>query len=956
MAGDNWPEKLDLNDWIELSLCSSSEVDRQIALEELAATGVPASLTRLVDKIKEISANDSSLPCRQLAGWVLSLERARIQLKETLKKSEVTPELIKDFLDGGELAKVRLAPAMVRKLPSSGVLQAWRDCLASETNPRLIEAALIILERHGDKNDCEMVPLLLPGGDPEVVCAGLSLLQQYDIDLFKKHVRTGLISESFRVRLHSVHLLRLVDSKEALKYLQVFLLHDNALVRQKALRELMLIDFAQVENLFMQFLGRETRPLLLVKAGFVVSFNPATGLPLKIYDILMLSGGQKKHVMQLILRQSIESVQAAGLLNKSFEEYVAELKQKIALQRSEQLIRCAFSDLISSDQYIRASAVERLLGFSGHAGVRNVLKKHYQQETVEEIKGLIEPLLIDKPVVVQSSGPTIPDLEKFAQLSLKDQRQILVSLKNSEAYLQTRQKLLALLREDLKKAALLEILKIIELYGNRIDSSAVTCFLEDKDPSVIAQAVRTLGNIDLDAILPVLNGYLAADDPRIKSAALEVYLKADKEGAVQYLQSILKSGAAGTRRLGLSLLPLLDYPSAEPILLKLLAHEPNHELQVQAAYMVAANPTREGVFRLFSLTHKVDGELKSGFEEIWRAALISAENGLNWRPEELESECWEIFKADQEKISQAKTDYAFSSVIADDELESMPSIPEDTPFEKLFLHLFEFKWTYLTGMVLLIPVLWFTWGLGSDIPAMSQKSGGGPGGNVGFIKTTEVSSTSKTQVGSSDWQGTLKTGARELLSGRAYSAAVNSGNVERNRFNENHEKDFRQYMYDLANNPKASEEERMFAAANLNPYFLNGSRAWETGDFSAAEAYYEQAANDQTLNHFGRLTSLQRLMELAEKKQDSVNWVRWQDRLMKELKSMPGNEHITAFADFGKTFGSLMDLSRSLSAGTSPDVIMEKLRASGESEDSARASVDALKHMDENFRKYFENR
>ena len=97
-------------------------------------------------------------------------------------------------------------------------------------------------------------------------------------------------------------------------------------------------------------------------------------------------------------------------------------------------------------------------------------------------------------------------------------------------------------------------------------------------------------------------------------------------------------------------------------------------------------------------------------------------------------------------------------------------------------------------------------------------------------------------------------------------------------------------------------------------------------------------------------------MELAEKKQDSVNWVRWQDRLMKELKSMPGNEHITAFADFGKTFGSLMDLSRSLSAGTSPDVIMEKLRASGESEDSARASVDALKHMDENFRKYFENR
>ncbi|HNW12981.1 MAG TPA: hypothetical protein PKI71_16590, partial [Candidatus Rifleibacterium sp.] len=62
-----------------------------------------------------------------------------------------------------------------------------------------------------------------------------------------------------------------------------------------------------------------------------------------------------------------------------------------------------------------------------------------------------------------------------------------------------------------------------------------------------------------------------------------------------------------------------------------------------------------------------------------------------------------------------------------------------------------------------------------------------------------------------------------------------------------------------------------------------------------------------------------------------------------------------AFADFGKTFGKMLELSQSLSAGTSPDAVMEKLRADGESEESARSSIEALKHMDENFRKYFES-
>lgn len=946
-----WPEKLDLNDWIELSLQSSDEVSRQIALEELVATGIPPYMAGLV---KDISARDGSPVCRQLAQWVLNLELARVELKGQLKGLEVTPQVIAGFLAGAEPAKASVITQMLRKPPSEEVVQAWRNCIASENDPRMIEAGLTILGRFGNASDCDMVPMILLGSDPEVVCAGLSLLQQRDPTAFKKQVRVGLTSKSFRVQLHAVHLLRQIDCDEALRYIQAFFLHKNALIRQKALRELMLVNFEKVENLFLQFLGREIQPLLLVKAGFVATFNPSVEFPLKVYDILMLSTGIKKHILQLILKQSIEAIQAAGILKTGVEEYIAGLKQRIANRRSEQIIRCAVSDLSSTDSMMRASAVERLSSYIEHESIKNVLKKHHGSETSPEIKAMIEPLINEEKVVSQPVVKKFPSLNEFIALEQKEQRSLVVGMKNSEDYLAGRQTLLSLLKADVKKGIVLEILKTVCRLGSRLDSAAITPLLKDKDPSVAAQAVKTLGNIDIDAMLPVLNSFLAADDPRMKAAALEVFLKADKEAAVQYLQSMLRSGVIAARRIGLSLLPQLDYPSAEPMLWKMLTSEANQELQMQAGYMVAANPTREGMFRIFAFTHSKNGELKQGFDEIWQAALISAQNTFQRPPEELESECWEAFKADQEEKTPGRSEYAFNSVLGDDDLESTPVKPEDTPVEKLFLHLFEFKWLYLAGAVILTPILWFMWGGSDTANTINRTDKTQTASKAGFFGSEKRGSDTKTQVGGADWEGTLKSGARELLNGKEYTAAIRNGQDECKKFKDNYEKDFQQHMFDLANNPNASEDDRNAAAANLNSNYHNAMKAWEAGNISEAEAYYEQAANDQQLNSYGKLTAIQRLVEISEKKSDRESWIKWQDRLLKEFQSMPGNEAIKAYADFGKNFSALMDVSKHLSSGGSPDDIAAAMRAAGESEETIQESIEALKHMDGDFRKYFE--
>lgn len=945
---ENLPQHLDLNDWIQLALHSEDETSRQIALEELASTGVAPYMQ---GRIREISSRDPSSVCRQLAAWVEALDRARTELKTQLKGLEVTPEAVKQLLSSQDSARATVITQLLRKAPGEETMKLWRNILAAEKNPRMLEIALTLLAKFGIDSDADHAPIFLLETDADLVCAALTLLQQRDVASFKKQIRHGLTSRSFKVQLHAVHLLRMVDCDEAIKYIEAFLFHKNALIRQKALRELMLVTFDKVENLCLQYLGREVQPLLLVKAGFVAAFNPSADFPLKLYDIMTLANGYKMHILQLILRQSIEAIKAAGILQQSVEAYMADLKQKIMFRKSEQVIRCAIRDLSHKDAALRFSAVDRLGIYCEYPSIRTTLQKHLEIETDAEIIAIIEVLIGEdkiKPVVAKTR---VVDPQNFLSLSIKEQRSQIVAIRNDESYSSSRQLLLTLLQLDLKKNIVLEILKIINRFGSRIDSAIVVAMVEDKDSSVAAQAIKTMGKIDIDAILPHLNRYLAHDDPRIKAAALEVYLIADKEGAVQYLSSILRSASVTTRRIGLSLLPQLDYPSAEPLLWNRLKHEANGELKIQAGYMVAANPTREGLNKLFAFTHDKNGLSKPGYDEIWKLALISAESAFHKTTEEMEMECWEAYKADHEQVSEEKSAYAYKTVVGESDYLTEPLDDNNSKVEKFFLHLSEFKWHYLIGFFAITPFLWNMMS-GSNPSSSARRPAGFAGARTSFL-ATESGVDKKTQVGTSDWQGALKTGARGVLSGSAYSQAITSGRQETERFLADHEKDYRQHMLDLANDPAETEEVRMLAAANLHAAYAQASKAWEQGNFSEAEMFFEKAVEDPQLNSYGRCVAIQRLAELAETRKDKVSWVKWQDRLLKELKSMPGYQDILGFENFASTFGKMLEVSRSLSGGGSADSILDGLKGQGESDDLARRNVETLKDMDSQFQKFF---
>lgn len=933
----NLPQSLDLNAWLKLTLVSTNELNRQIALEEVLAIGCASEFDKL---LKELAEKDPSTNFRSQANWLLKTQEAKSALKSVIKQLDVNPELITRLLQKGDYANVYQCTQLLRKSPSEETLNKWRQVLQKDGNPKLIETGLNILAKFGNESDSTLVIKYLQNQDPQIVCSVFSFLAQKNQPVFKKYIKLGLSSKKANVLLHSVHLLRTVDEAEAIKYLSSLILNNNALVRQKAMRELMLIDFNKVQDLFWQYIGREEQPLLLVKAGILVTINPNQNYPFKIYDILSLSTGIKKHIMQLILKQSLETTQAAGILkDKSINALIAEIQQYINNKKKEQLIRVAIGNLKASENNIRLSAVDVLSEYISHPQIKTLLENQLKIETDADVKSAISSLFEDAPEIsTTNSAPTTdnqaksdavnkdsesnkpvsskativyPPANEFVKLSPKEQRSLLNSIDCIEKYPAAKKTLIdAVDYADLKKATLLEILKKIGAYGNSSDAKLIYHMTKAKDHSVIAQTVKTVGTIDLDIILPELNIFLAHEDPRIKSAAFEVYILADKPAAVQYVATMLKQASIPIKRIGISLLPLLDYPSVEPLLWWLLSHEDNVEIQDQAGYMVAANPTQEGISRLFEFTHDNNGEIKEGFSEMWTAGLTSAESVFGKAAKDIEEDCWNNMLNEKNAEEAEKSDYKFKSVVGENEeiaaeLEANSVEPEGNFLEKILLLFFKYKNQCIAGACAIALLAYLTYE--PDDQQVQHSRNKEIASEVNFVPREASDKT--TQVGDEDWQGVIRSGAREILNSKKYASLMQSAAQEQKDFREEAEKQQKEYFRQLANDPNADQDDRDWAAANLNDDYVAAKKAFAEKNYKDAEYFFERAANNPSLNSYGKLDAMQSLMEIYDSRKDKQNWTKWLSRMLKELKTMPEYSQVEAFENIEDTFGQIQKVS-----------------------------------------------
>ena len=951
------PKNLDLNDWIENCLHSDDELLRQTALEELSVIGIPPYLQQ---RIREIEGTDSSETCKSLAKWVSSIDRAKSELRPRLRKLDLNPESLKILLDNSEPAMAIALMQSLRKSPSEETLELWRNRLLEEKNTKLIQVGLTLLAKFGKKEDANLAPLFLANSDVEVICAAMSLLQQQDTDKFIGNIKHGLVSKSFKVQLHAVHLLKNINATEAIKYIVAFLKSKNPIIRQKSLRELMLMPFDSVANLFLQFLSIETNSLLLVKAGFVIAFNPKPDFPLKIFDIYFLANGVKKHILQLILKQNVEAVHSAGILDIPVEEYMSQLKSKLNSRRSEMIIQLALKDLDSNNSDIRLAAVERLTNFIEREDIRAALQARLDIELDAEIRQTIERLIsVSKEEAVEDSEVSLKkewiyEAAEFLSMKPKAQKAYIRSITDPDDFRENRLMLHEVIKEKLNRGVLLFLLKKISELGTRLEVKVLKKLLDVADPAIVAATIRAIAKCEMDQILPVLNQLLIHDDPRVKTAALEVYVMADKEGAVQYLESMLNSTNVSTRRLGLAFLPQLDYSSAESLLWNLLKYEANGDLRMQAFYMIAANPTEDGIISLYQHVHNKDGVLKEPYNEIWDAALLSVKSVFGKDREELEQLCIEGL-ARREKEAEAGEEYSYDNLVGQDKPKMLASdkVPE-TLIEQIQANIIEFKSFYIAGSIPLAILL-----LSMFIGGEGQISNSEYRKRVNRASKTKFLSTKpdagpNTQVGGSDWQGTLKSGARKILGGTAYINALKTSVKECEEIRKRYEQDTREYYLKLANDSKVAPETRQIAEARLNPSFAKGTSAWESENFTEAELYFEKAVKDPSLNGVGKCFAFQKLAEIAEKQGNKTKWIQRMDQFFKELKNMPGYENVEAFSDFAGIYGKMKLVGGE--AANNPAVrqaVLDNLKQKGYSDQEANKSLDALKNMDKLFNKNF---
>lgn len=945
------PKKLDLNEWIQFCLDSQDPVDRQVALEELSHGGVPPYLAA---RLSEMSARDESEVCRKLAAWIESIERCRSTLRKELKKFSFAPEAVKEILASEEPAAGQVLLQNLRRAPTDEVLDQWRQLLNSADDPTLVKTGLTILSRFGNSEDADLAPLFLVDANPDVASAALGLLAQQSPLAFKSAVVQALKSSSLKLRLHAVHLLRRIDEDEALKYLNALLLHKNPLVRQSALREIMLVPFDRVENMLLQYLGRETNPLLLVKGGLIGCFNPDPKFPLMIYDILLLSHGSKKHIMQLVLRHIVESIKAAGVLTESYEEFLAQLKQKLALKKSRLIIRCAARDLQSDDVNIRFSAVERLSTYAGYPSIVKTLKAHLDHESSPEIKTQIELLVSDK-----SQTPAelrAPDIDKFMAMTNTEKRRMITAIRTDEQFTAMRHFLAILLKKDLHKSLILETIRLIGNIGSRIDSAAILPFLNSADTALSAATIRALGKIDNDALLPYINQFLTHDDPRIKTASLESYLYADKEGALQYIASMLTAPTLGTRRIGATLLPLLDFSSAEPLLWHMLKYEADTDLRVQAGYMIAANPTRDGIEKLYAQTHEKNGELKPDFEELWKGALVSAESVFEKTAQQIEEECWQVYKVDDETAVAEQPEYSYARVAEKDEIPGIDKEfvaepePGFDPLATIGEHFFEFRWHYLIATIIMLPFAFTGSQTQTSLPLSSSRA------TAPRIaqKAQESHISENTQVGGPDWVGVIKSPAVGVVRGRSYERAIDQGTTERQNFKNDIGRKRIEYLTDLYNDENADPTIRMQAAAWLNPDYVQGQNAFEAKEYSKAELHLTRVAHDSQTSPVARILACQSLAQIATDRGDRAGFIKWLDQIGNDLQNVPGLAGFANLQNFSGNFEQLMSVTSMVVDETQAEQVFNSFVESGMSEGEARERMAELRETHEAFNRLFQ--
>ncbi len=610
---------------LEVELRAADANRRRLALlvlrDEPALSG-PRAL------VADMAKNDTDPECRALAGrleaWAAAHEAAS---KSPALASPWTAAAVGQYLapldEAARVAWLRtIAPDDGQ---SAALVASWRECapLVSETNVQV----LIALGRHlrGRLANADMPRVVgwLDHADHGLASVAMAVVGGIDPGAVRSRLPANLSGPHVERVAGSLAFMGRDDAEEALSWCRALLGDKNATTRYTALAGLSTLPRALSRDLLLRILATDESSLLAALAARELLRQASVGLLKQLCEFDDRARPAAPPVVDGLLTTMGEMLSHTGQLTESLPALTAQTRRLRQETRLAFHRRVLFNVLNSGGD----DALQAIGLLSLHTDNKDVV-----DELAKIARNSTDPRVLTalgKPA--QAPVPDVPPLAtaiaaaRFSTLTLDQQLAVLSNVGGKQAFALVRPELPALLATGSPDPVRCRVLVLLDQYGVDTDAPAILPLLAGSPAPVLALAIAVAARLAPKAAAEHLEKLAEPIDPLPRAALAEALLPVAKARAMTMLAQMVHPGQTRVARaLGLAMLARVDYPSAEPHVLSLVAADPDGAVRGQATYWAAMNPSDEGMLLLYRLCHDDNGTARQGLGDIWKTVSEQA--------------------------------------------------------------------------------------------------------------------------------------------------------------------------------------------------------------------------------------------------------------------------------------------------------------------------------------------
>ncbi len=310
---------------------------------------------------------------------------------------------------------------------------------------------------------------------------------------------------------------------------------------------------------------------------------------------------------------------------------------------SQELALSLFSDLRSPDVSIRFSVLARLENISWDNELINafaVLTRTESDPTVKLYMRLILERAGRKPAAAIDTQAMHQELARLIEQPGLDPLRLalLLEMLPADSASATGETLANRALNDYPAIILPFVLRFIRKHRLTAFTRQITALCNHRDPQILSAAVETLEKIEPQQLEPLLVPLLTNSNPAIRSRAVRLLYRLDRQEALKHFEFMLLSPDIGDRNAAMFHAYFFPFALIEPALLQFMAVESDPELLKKAGYLFQVNPALEPPLNLIEIIEGSSGSKREIFSEILKGVLNARSRLLNRPVDELLAE------------------------------------------------------------------------------------------------------------------------------------------------------------------------------------------------------------------------------------------------------------------------------------------------------------------------------